>query len=271
MSVNLIGNEVTLMALDSLLTVFALLFGLVLGSFLNVCIYRLPRHESIIHPPSTCPQCGKRIKFYDNIPLVSYILLLGKCRFCRNPISIRYPVVELITGLLSTALFMKFGLSPEYPAFMAFSTSLLVISFIDLDHQIIPDVLSIPSIPLGLGLSFLTWTEISWLESLIGIVGGGGFLFLVAVIFERLTGKEGMGLGDVKLLAMIGAWMGWRALPFVILMSSLAGILIGGGVLLLSGRGYRTRIPFGPFLALGALIYFFFGKDLVMWYYRMLI
>lgn len=257
------------MTLDSFLTVFSLLFGLILGSFLNVCIYRLPRHESIIHPPSTCPQCGKRIKFYDNIPLASYIVLLGKCRSCRSPISLRYPVVELIAGSLSTALFLKFGLSAAYPAFMLFSMSLVVISFIDLDHQIIPDVLSIPGILVGLGLSFPAWTEISWLESLIGIVGGGGFLFLVAVIFERLTGKEGMGFGDVKLLAMIGAWMGWRSLPFVILLASLAGILIGGGALLFSGRGYRSRIPFGPFLALGALLYLFFGKELIMWYSRM--
>ena len=179
--------------------------------------------------------------------------------------------MELITGLLSTALFIKYGLHPQYPVYLAFSASLVVVSFIDIDHQIIPDVLSLPGILLGAGLSVLNWTEITWLESLIGLVAGGGGLFVVAFVFEWLTGKEGMGFGDVKLLAMIGAWMGWKSLPFIILISSIAGIFIGGGALLLSGRGYRARIPFGPFLALGALIFFFFGNDLVSWYYRILV
>lgn len=248
----------------------ALMFGLVLGSFLNVCIYRLPLHQSIVSPPSSCPQCGKRIRFYDNIPVISYVFLLGKCRYCRSPIPLHYPIVELVSGLLSLALFLRYGLSPQFFAFLAFSLALVVISFVDLHHQIIPDVISLPGILSGLGLSLVRWNGISWLDSLIGILGGGGFLFLLAVVFERLTGKEGMGGGDVKLLAMIGAWMGWRTLPFVVLISSLAGIIIGGGSLLFSGRGYRTRIPFGPFLSLGALVYMFFGRPLVSWYYGLL-
>jgi leader peptidase (prepilin peptidase) / N-methyltransferase len=252
------------------MTLFSFLFGLALGSFLNVCIYRIPLKKSIIYPPSSCPQCNARIRFYDNIPLLSYILLLGKCRSCRHPIAIRYPTVELITGLLSLALFIRYGLSPQYFLFLFFMAALIVISFIDLDHQIIPDVISLPGILLGLTFALLQWTHISWIESIIGAAAGGGFLYLIAVLFERLTKREGMGFGDVKLLAMIGAWMGWRTLPFIILISSLVGTIIGGGALLVSRRGLRVKIPFGPFLALGALMYFFFGNELAAWYYRML-
>ncbi|MGD2124706.1 MAG: prepilin peptidase [Desulfobacteraceae bacterium] len=249
--------------------IFAILFGLCLGSFLNVCIYRIPLKKSIVNPPSSCPQCHEKIRFYDNIPLISYMLLLGKCRHCGSRIPFHYPVVEGVTGLLSAALFIRFGLSPPYFLFLMFSASLVTISFIDLHNKIIPDVISLPGILAGLAVSFLRWTPISWTDSLIGIVGGGGFLYLVAAFFERLTGRQGMGGGDIKLLAMMGAWMGWQALPFILLISSLTGTLIGGGSLLIARQGMRTRIPFGPFLALGALIYFFFGYELVSWFYRL--
>jgi leader peptidase (prepilin peptidase)/N-methyltransferase len=201
--------------------------------------------------------------------VISYIILLGKCRQCGERISLRYPIVEIITGLLSTALFVRYGLSAQYFLLFLFVASLITISFIDLQHKIIPDIISLPGIIIGLGISFV-FNHVSWLDSLIGIIAGGGFLYLVAIIFERLTGREGMGGGDIKLLAMIGAWMGWKALPFVILISSLGGLLIGGGSLLITGQGYRVKIPFGPFLALGALIYFFFGYELVAWYLRFL-
>jgi leader peptidase (prepilin peptidase)/N-methyltransferase len=146
---------------------------------------------------------------------------------------------------------------------------LVIISFIDLKHQIIPDVISLPGIGFGF-IASLFLSELFWLDSLIGVVGGGGFLFLIAFLFERITGREGMGGGDIKLLAMIGAWMGWRSLPFIVLISSVTGILIGGGSLLFAGKGYRVRIPFGPFLSLGALIYFFFGTDLLKLYLSLL-
>ncbi|MEE9610742.1 MAG: prepilin peptidase [Desulfatiglandales bacterium] len=248
---------------------FSFLFGLIIGSFLNVCVHRIPLNQSITNPPSSCPQCGKRVRFYDNIPVISYLILLGKCRHCGQRISLRYPIVEIITGLLSMALFVRYGLSVQYFLFFLFVASLVTISFVDLQHKIIPDVISLPGILLGLGISFV-FNHLSWLDSMIGIIAGGGFLYLVAIIFERLTGREGMGGGDIKLLAMIGAWMGWKALPFIILMSSLGGLLIGGGALLVTGQGYRVKIPFGPFLALGALIYFFFGSELVAWYFRFL-
>jgi leader peptidase (prepilin peptidase)/N-methyltransferase len=257
------------MDFNSVMTLFALLFGLVLGSFINVCIYRIPLSKSIVNPPSACPQCGARIKPYDNIPLVSYLLLSGKCRHCRHPIPLQYPVVEALAGLLSLALFIRYGLSYQYFLFLGFILALVTISFIDLRHKIIPDVISLPGIAVGfLGSLFLG--HVSWLDSLIGILGGGGILFLVAVVYERLTGKEGMGGGDVKLLAMIGAWVGWQALPFILLISSFTGAVIGGGSLLLASKGLRTRIPFGPFLALGALTYFFYGPQLIRWYFHLL-
>lgn len=248
--------------------IFSFLFGLALGSFINVCIHRIPIKKSIVNPPSSCPQCDEKIKFYDNIPLISYIILLGKCRYCRQPISIRYPLVELITGLLSASLFARYHLSYQYFIFLIFSAFLIIISFIDLHHKIIPDVISLPGILFGLALSFF-FSHITWYDSLIGIIGGGGVLYLVAVLFERLAGKEGMGGGDIKLLAMIGAWMGWKSIPFVIIVSSLTGIVMGGGSLLLGRKGFQTKIPFGPFLALGALIYLFFGYEIKLWYFKL--
>lgn len=256
------------MALGSLGIVFALAFGLVLGSFLNVCIYRIPIKKSIAFPASHCPECSEKIRFYDNIPVLSYVILGGKCRKCRTPIPMRYPLVELITGLLTVALFIRFGLSVQLFLFLAFSASLVVITFIDLQHKIIPDVISLPGIVVGLICSIFGFTGIQWHESLVGMVAGGGCLFLVGILFEWITGKEGMGGGDVKLLAMIGAWMGWRGLPYIVLMSSLTGAVIGGISLLIARSGMRTKIPFGPFLSLGALVYFFFGNELIAWYVR---
>lgn len=246
---------------------FSLLFGLVLGSFLNVCIHRIPLRKSIISPPSSCPRCGKKIRFYDNIPLASYTILRGKCRYCGQPISIRYPLVEMMSGLLSLFLFLKYGFSLQYFAMLSFVEALIIISFIDLRHKIIPDVISIPGIPMGFIVSVFS-SHVTWQESLIGIILGGGILYLVALIFEVATGKQGMGGGDIKLLSMIGAWMGWKALPFIILVSSLTGSIIGGSVLFLSHKGLRMKIPFGPFLSFGGIVYLFFGKDIISLYLR---
>jgi leader peptidase (prepilin peptidase)/N-methyltransferase len=247
----------------TILILFALLFGLILGSFLNVCIHRIPQKESIIRPPSTCPECKEMIRFYDNIPLVSYVILRGKCRFCKKPIPIRYPIVELLTGLLSVALFIRYGLTTRYFLFFAFSASLIVVTFIDLYHKIIPDVISLPGILVGLAaVSVFRLNNLSWKDSLIGIIIGGGSLFLIGITYQWLRKKEGMGMGDVKLLAMIGAWMGYMALPYIILISSLAGIFIGGGSLVLSKKDFGQRIPFGPFLVLGALMTLFFETEM---------
>jgi len=250
---------------SSFFIVYSILLGLALGSFINVCIYRIPLKKSIISPPSTCTNCGGKIKFYDNIPLISYLILLGKCRHCRHLISWQYPAVEALTGLLSLALFIRYGLSYQYILYLLFIATLLTITFIDLQHKIIPDVLSLPGIIVGWTASFVL-AHISWLDSLIGIIAGGGSLFLVAFTYERITGKEGMGGGDIKLLAMIGAWMGWRSLPLIVLISSVTGAVIGLTFILLAGKGYRFRIPFGPFLSFGTLFYFFFGNELTRWY-----
>ena len=257
------------MNMEPVLLVYSALFGLILGSFVNVCIYRIPLKKSIVFPASSCPNCGEKIRFYDNIPLISYLLLLGKCRHCRTPLAWHYPFVETVTGLLSVALFIKYGFSYQYFLYLLFAASLVAISFIDLQHQIIPDAISLPGIVAGLAVSFLPG-DISVLDSFIGIIAGGGSLYLVAVVYEWLSGKEGMGGGDIKLLAMIGAWLGWKSLHFVILISSLAGVIVGVPCLLLAGKGLRVRIPFGPFLALGALLCLFFGHDIMNWYVQLL-
>lgn len=247
----------------TLLSVFIL--GCCVGSFLNVCIYRLPQDLSIVAPRSSCPQCRALIRGYDNIPLVSYLLLRGKCRNCGAKISWRYPLVEALTGAFAVALLLKFGLTVSFFAFFAFTAALLVITFIDLDHRIIPDVISIPGIPVGFGISFFL-RDPSWTESLIGILAGGGSLYLVATAYEALTKREGMGGGDVKLLAMIGAWLGWKGVLFTLFFASLSGTVMGGGAMLAMREGRHYAIPFGPFLAFGALAYLFFGPQLIDWY-----
>jgi leader peptidase (prepilin peptidase)/N-methyltransferase len=239
--------------------------GACLGSFLNVCIYRLPQDLSIVSPRSFCPQCRTPVRGYDNIPLLSYLLLRGKCRSCGAKISWRYPLVEAITGGLAVALFLKFGPTLGFLAYFVFTAALVVITFIDLDHRIIPDVISLPGIGAGFLLSFFL-PAVTWTESLIGLLAGGGSLYLVAIGYEALTKREGMGGGDVKLLAMFGAWLGWKAVLFTLFFASLSGTLIGGGAMLLQKQGRHYAIPFGPFLAFGALAYLFFGPQLIHWY-----
>ena len=244
---------------------FVFSLGAIVGSFLNVCIVRLPKRESLIRPSSHCPHCNEPIRFYDNIPIISYILLAGKCRHCKNRISLRYPIVEGLTGLMTVALFMRYGPTVQFLLLLLFSGALIIITFIDLDHQIIPDVISVPGIPCGIGASLLI-PMISWTDSLLGILVGGGLLWLIAVGYRWITGREGMGGGDIKLLSMIGAWLGWKSIPFILLASSLIGLLIGGGSGLLLRKGLRTKIPFGPFLAIASLFYLFLGPEVIRWY-----
>ncbi|RLB30986.1 MAG: prepilin peptidase [Deltaproteobacteria bacterium] len=251
--------------MNTMILFFVFSLGAIIGSFLNVCIVRLPKRESLIRPSSHCPHCNEPIRFYDNIPIISYIHLAGKCRHCNKRISLRYPIVEGLTGLMTVALFMRYGPSVQFLLLLLFSAALLIITFIDLDHQIIPDVVSIPGIPCGVAASLLIPT-ISWLDSLLGILVGGGLLLLIAVGYKWITGREGMGGGDIKLLAMMGAWLGWKAIPFILLASSLIGILIGGGSGLVLKKGLKTKIPFGPFLSISSIIYIFFGPELIKWY-----
>jgi len=241
------------------------LIGISIGSFLNVCIARIPEKKSIVSPPSNCPKCGHGIKFYDNIPILSYILLLGKCRQCKSSISMRYPLVELLTGILSVLLMIYYGPSVSYLVYFCLVAALITITFIDLDHRIIPDVISLPAIPIGFLASFAL-IQLTWLDSLIGILAGGGSLLLVAVVYEKLTTNEGMGGGDIKLLAMLGAFLGWEGVLFTIMASSLLGTVVGGGAILISGKGRKFAIPFGPFLSLGAVLYILWGDILIKWY-----
>ncbi|HEX9022391.1 MAG TPA: prepilin peptidase [Geobacteraceae bacterium] len=245
--------------------VFAFILGAVVGSFLNVCIYRVPKDESIVFPPSHCPQCGFRIPFYDNVPILSYLLLRGKCRSCKAHISLQYPLVELINALLTLFLFMRFGPTFVFLILFIFCSAMVVVTFIDLEHQIIPDSISLPGIVLGFIFSFFI-PRFGWVNSLIGIAVGGGSLLLVAYGYQFLTKKEGMGGGDIKLLAMMGAFFGWRAVLFIIFVSSLIGSVIGIAVMLARREDSKLAIPFGPFLALGAILYIFFGRQAIHWY-----
>jgi len=238
------------------------------GSFLNVCISRLPKGESIVTPGSHCPDCGHPIKFYDNIPLISYLLLGGKCRSCKRSISAQYPLIEGVTALSSLLLFSKHGLSLSYLFYFSFVAALIVITVIDLYHQIIPDVISIPGIVVGL-LGALIIPYITFFNSLIGILLGGGSLFLVATLYQWLFKREGMGGGDVKLLAMIGAFLGWEAVILTILLSSLVGSITGIVIMALKGKDFKYAIPFGPFLSLGAVIALFGQSEIVSWYLQL--
>jgi leader peptidase (prepilin peptidase)/N-methyltransferase len=250
------------------------IFGAIVGSFLNVCIQRIPEGESVIHPPSHCPNCKAPIAFYDNIPVFSYLILRARCRACRERISPRYFAVELLTASLTVALFYKFGLGPAFLTSFIFVAALIVISFIDLDVMIIPDVISLPGIVLGLVFSLAGRYVIddpfeiipSPLSSLSGLLVGGGFLLAVGWIYEVFTKVEGMGGGDIKLFAMIGAFLGWQSLLATLLFASLGGAAIGLTVMVVKGVGRRYPIPFGPFLCLGALLYLFFGKELAAFY-----
>ena len=254
-----------MLALPISFYIFAFIFGAVVGSFLNVCICRLPKSESIVFPPSHCPNCDYKIPFYDNIPILSYLLLRGKCRSCKGRISPQYPIVELLNALLTLFLLMRFGPSPAFLVLFLFCSAMVVITFIDLEHQIIPDVISLPGIAVGFIFSFFI-PQLGWKSSLIGIAVGGGSLWLVAHVYELISKKEGMGGGDIKLLAMMGAFFGWKAIPFIIFVSSLVGSMIGITVMLVQKKDAKMAIPFGPFLALGAILYIFFGRQVIQWY-----
>lgn len=249
------------------LLIAAGLFGAVVGSFLNVVILRLPTgDQSIIFPGSHCPRCSTPLAWYDNIPVLSFIALRGKCRHCRAGISIQYPVVELLMALLSAALLYRFDLTLAAAGYFLFCAALLVIIFIDIHHQIIPDVISLPGIVAGFFFS-LASDSLTWQSSLIGLLLGGGVLYAVALAYALLRKIDGMGGGDIKLLAMIGAWLGWQSLPFVILVSSATGSIAGLIAMRSQRKGGQTRIPFGPFLSLAALLYTFFSREILYFYH----
>lgn len=268
-----------------------LLFGLIVGSFLNVCIARLPGEQSIVSPPSHCPRCQTPIRWYDNVPLLSFLALRGKCRKCGLPISWRYPLVELLNGLLYLWAFAEFGLAGEAAMAMALCSALLVITFIDLDHQIIPDVITLPGMVIGLlaapvfmsaleppmafGLGRLLPSAGAYLtgfvNSLVGLVLGAAPLFIIGWLWEKFRKIEAMGGGDVKYMGMVGSFLGWKGAFLTIMLGALTGSLVGVTLIALKKHQADKVIPFGPYLAFGTLCTLFYGADIINWYFGFLI
>ena len=243
----------------------AFLFGLMWGSFANVVIHRLPLGESVVHPRSRCPKCRQGIAWYDNVPVLSWLILRGKCRTCGNPISARYPAVELLTGVFFAAIVFRYGYSWSTLEYIVFAWSLIVVSFIDLDLMILPDVFTLSGIVIGLVGAAIN-PERDFMAAIWGVFIGGGFLWFVAYLYLVVRKQEGMGGGDIKLLAWIGAVLGWTAVPFVVLVSSLLGSLVGLALAFRRDTGLKSVIPFGPYLALAALLFLFGGERLGLWY-----
>ncbi|HJO37420.1 MAG: A24 family peptidase [Vicinamibacterales bacterium] len=244
--------------------VLVALAGLVVGSFLNVCIHRLPLGGSVASPPSQCPRCGAGIRWYDNVPVLSYLLLRGRCRGCRVAISPVYPLVETVVAGLFVLHWVVFGWQPLLAVRLVFACALVVLFMIDLRHHILPNRITLPGIGVGLACSLVA--PPGWLSATIGAVAGGGVLFVIAESYYRIRGEEGLGMGDVKMLAMIGAFLGWQQMIVTLILSSVAGSVVGIG-LLASGRGgLKYALPFGTFLALGALAASLVG-DLLWWWY----
>jgi leader peptidase (prepilin peptidase)/N-methyltransferase len=245
---------------------FVFVFGAIIGSFLNVCIARLPDGRSIVRPPSHCPKCQSFLAWYDNVPVLSYLFLTGRCRTCRVRISPIYPAVEVLTGALAVALFLRLGPTLAFAGYFAFAAALVVITFIDLDHQIIPDVISLPGIAIGLAFSLVS-PLVTPFDAALGVLAGGGTLLAVAWLYKTFRGQEGMGGGDIKLLAMIGAFLGWQSIFVTLFVGSVIGSIIGVVVMLYEGADTKLAIPFGPFLAGGALVYLFWGDRILAFYF----
>jgi len=264
--------------------------GLLIGSFLNVCIRRIPSGVSVVFPASHCPACGAPIKPYDNIPVLSWLLLGGRCRGCKARISALYPAVELLTALLLLACYRIFGLSVEALKWAVFSALLVVLTITDVRERVLPDKVNFFGLGLGLALSFFTrpvdgsafWLAnrvfdfppprpvLSFVDAVLGVAAGSGLLCLVAEGYFRLRGREGMGLGDVKMMALVGAFLGLRRALLTVLAGSLLGSVIGLAWILLAGKGRNYELPFGTFLGAGALLVVFFGTPALNWYQSLL-
>ncbi len=252
---------------DPILLALVFILGITIGSFLNVLIYRLPRKLSLIRPSSKCPRCDSKIRFYDNIPIFSFLFLRGKCRACGGRIPFRYPMVEILAGLLSVAALYHFGITLGGLEALFLSLIFIAIFFIDLEFTVIPDVFTLPGVIIGFGLSFFPGGFVNWSQSLIGLLVGGGSFFLVGMLGEFLFKKEALGFGDVKFAAMLGAFLGWQNLILVLILASFLGSVVGIAMIYFSGKkGKSSYIPFGPFLVAGALIAVYFGNIIIKAY-----
>ena len=250
-----------------ILYIFVFILGSIVGSFMNVCIYRMPRKLSIVLPSSRCPSCNIPIKPWDNIPIVSYLFLGGRCRECKSKISLQYPLVEFLNAVLYVFILWKFGLAWHTPLYFIFCSTLIVISFIDLEFQIIPDKITLPGIPIGIIVGsfllpdpFMRYNILGLKASLLGFVIGGGVFYALAII-----SRGGMGGGDIKMMAMVGALMGWKAVLLISFIGSCIGSIFGVFLMIFKGKGRKTKIPFGPFLALGSLVTLFYGEEILYW------
>lgn len=272
------------MSIDTIYQVFgafALLLGLVIGSFLNVVIIRLPQDRSVVWPGSACPSCGTPIKPYDNVPVLAWLWLRGRCRTCRTRISVLYPVIELLTGLVAWLLFRRIITGPQdydighllaFLVLFLFASMLIAQTFIDVRHYIIPDELSVYAVPFGVaGAALLKWAgyggpvgAVGWQQAVVGALAGALMLGTVMALYWLVRREDGMGFGDVKLLAMMGAFLGAiPAVPFILFLASVAGAAIGVPVALLQRRGFRAALPFGPFLALAGMVWLLHGPELL--------
>ena len=245
--------------------VLIFILGLIVGSFSNVCIYRIPRNESIIYPASHCPKCRSKIKPVDNIPLLSFILLKGRCRNCKSKISIQYPIVELLTGLIYLIIYLTYGLSVQALIYIILSSALIIIAFIDLNEQIVPDVISLPGIVIGFILSFFVH-YISFINSALGVLVGGGIILIIGLGGSVIFKKEAMGGGDVKLAAMIGAFLGWRYIIISLFLGFFLGALAGIFLIISKIKSREDVVPFGPFIVLGSFITLLWGEKIISWY-----
>ena len=274
----------------AIIDVFVFALGLVIGSFLNVCILRIPGGKSIVLPPSACPKCGTPIRPYDNIPVISYLLLRGKCRGCRTRISPMYPLVELLTAVLFFGCYRAFGLTIDTLKWCVFSAIMIVLVFTDLRERVLPDVVNF--VGLGIGLIFSLFMHpsdgtaqlvaylafpslhslraISLLDALLGAAAGGGLLWLVMEAYFRLRHREGMGLGDVKMMLMVGAFLGIKRTMLTIFAGSMLGALLGVAFILARGKKSDYELPFGTFLGMAAILVVFFGTPVMHWYTRLL-
>ncbi|GMU92998.1 MAG: prepilin peptidase [Candidatus Hydrogenedentota bacterium] len=267
--------------LDTLLTVVSFLLGAIVGSFLNVCVYRLPKGESIVHPRSRCPQCQTAIAWHDNIPMVSWLLLGARCRHCKAPISWQYPLVEAITAVLFACVYIRFGMTIAWPVYMLLAAALVLVTFVDLTDWTIPNEVTFPGIPLGLVFAMVAMfypdsglivlgPGAPIFNALIGMAAGGGLLYLLDRGTVMVLGKRGMGFGDVKLLAMLGAFFGWPGVIMIIVAASFIGSAVGLSLIAYQrARGAQESahyLPFGPYLSVGGLVVMFFGQAIYTFY-----
>jgi leader peptidase (prepilin peptidase) / N-methyltransferase len=250
--------------MNAILSLWMTAIGAVVGSFLNVCIYRLPRRESVAFPASHCPHCGRRLSWFENVPIASYLALRGRCRTCTARISIRYPIIEAITALMFLLGWWTYGPGILLVSRLVFGCALIVLFAIDLEHQLLPNAITLPGIVVG--FLFAWFTEPGWLSSLIGIVVGGGALWAVAEGYYRLRHEDGLGMGDVKMLSMIGAFVGWKLTLLSLMLASVSGSVIGLFMIVTRRGGLKYALPFGTFLALGAAAAVTVGPRLLNWY-----